>query len=173
MSAKLLSFTGKLTLQDTLDLHHYRSLLVVRRSVRWLVTAVSLLIITAVVLAGIQSHFTWPLYFIIALFGYFPLSFLLDRLRVARYYRRHPDKYVESTVDLGEDIISVENVNYQTRLRWNQLSRVVSTRRGLLFVLPPYQPLCWLPQRLFEGNSKKEQILNLAQHHDVRIKRLA
>ena len=173
MTSEPLSFTGKLTLQDAVDLHHYRSLLIVRRSIRWLVAGVSLSIIALVVFAGLHSHFTWPLYVIIAFFVYLPLTFFLDRLRVALYYRRHPDKYVESTVALEDDAISVENINFQMRLRWSQLRSVVSTRRGLLFVLPPHQPLCWLPQRLFETNSKKEQILGLARKHDVPVKQLA
>jgi len=80
---------------------------------------------------------------------------------------------VESTVALSEDSVSVANVNFDMRLRWKQLRTVVSTRRGLLFLLPPQQPLCWLPQRLFEGNTKKEQILDLARQHNVPVKELA
>ena len=173
VTSEPLSFTGKLTLQDALDLHHYRSLLIVRRSVRWLLTGVSLFIITLVVFAGVASHFTWPLYGIIAFFVYLPLIFFFDRIRVAWYYRRHPDKYVESTVALEDDAISVQNINVQMRLGWSQLCSVVSTRRGLLFVLPPHQPLCWLPQRLFETNTKKEQIFDLARKHNVAVKQLA
>jgi len=125
--------------------------------------------------AGVHSHFGWPSYVILAVFVYFLFScFGLDgRLRVARHYRRHPDQYVESTVALSEDSVSVANVNFDMRLRWKQLRTVVSTRRGLLFLLPPQQPLCWLPQRLFEGNTKKEQILDLARQHNVPVKELA
>jgi len=175
VTTKALSFTGTLTLQDTLDLHHYRSLLVVRRSIRWLLAIFSLLIIAVVLVAGVHSHFGWPSYVILAVFVYFLFScFGLDgRLRVARHYRRHPDQYVESTVALSEDSVSVANVNFDMRLRWKQLRTVVSTRRGLLFLLPPQQPLCWLPQRLFEGNTKKEQILDLARQHNVPVKELA
>jgi hypothetical protein len=175
VTTKALSFTGTLTLQDILDLHHYRSLLVVRQSIRWLLAIFSLLIIAVVLVAGVQSHFSWPSYVILAVFVYFLFScFGLDeRLRVARHYRRHPDQYVESTVALSEDSVSVANINFDMRLRWKQLRTVVSTRRGLLFLLRPQQPLCWLPQRLFEGNSKKEQILDLARQQNVPVRELA
>lgn len=118
MTTKALSFTGTLTLQDTLDLHHYRSLLVVRRSIRWLLAIFSLLIIAVVLVAGVYSHFSWPSYVILAVFVYFLLScFGLDeRLRVARHYRRHPDQYVESTVALSEDSVSVLGDIYKNNL---------------------------------------------------------
>ena len=175
MAATPLSFTGKLSLQDTLDLHHYRSLLVVRRSIRWLLAIFSVIIIAIVLVAGVHSHFTWPSYVILAIFVYFLFScFGLDeRLRVARHYRKHPEQYVESTVALSDDSVCVANVNFDARLGWNQLRTVVSTRRGLLFVLPSRQPLCWLPERLFEGNMKKEQILELARQHNVSVEELA
>jgi hypothetical protein len=174
VTSEPLSFTGTLTLQDTLDLRHYRSLLVIRRPIRWLLATFSLLIISLVLVAGFHSHFTWPSYVILAVCVYFPFGcFALERLRVARYYRKHPDEYVECTVALSEDSVSVANVNYDMRLRWNQLRSVVSTRRGLLFLLPPQQPLCWLPQRLFDGNTKKQQILELARKQNVPVKQMA
>jgi UPF0716 family protein affecting phage T7 exclusion len=174
LKAEPLSFTGRLTLQDTLDLEHYRSLRVVRRPIRWLLGIVSIFIAAVVLMAGVSTHFTWPLYIILAFCAYFPFGwFLLERVRVAQYYRRHPEKYVESTVTLSEDSVSVANVNFDMRLHWNQLHSVVSTPQGLLFLLPPYHALCWLPQRLFEHSGKKEQILDLARKASVQIKQMA
>jgi len=175
VAATPLSFTGKLSLQDTLDLHYYRSLLVVRRSIRWLLAIFSVAIIAIVLVAGLHGHFTWPSYVILAVFVYFLFScFGLDeRLRLARHYRRHPDQYVESTVVLSEESVCVANVNFDVRLAWKELRTVVSTQRGLLFVLPRQQALCWLPQRLFEGNTEKEQVLQLARQHNVPVKELA
>jgi hypothetical protein len=174
VSNEQLSFTGTLTLQDTLDLHHYRSLVIVRRSIRWFLAILSLFLISVVLVAGFHSHFTWPSFVVLAVLLYFPVGwFGLERLRVARYYRRHRDQYVESTVTLNGDSVAVENVNYQMRLRWNQLSKVVSTPRGVLFLLPPQQALCRLPQRLFLDNDKKERIQNLARQNNVSVKRMA
>ena len=79
----------------------------------------------------------------------------------------------ETAVVLSEESVCVANVNFDVRLAWKELRTVVSTQRGLLFVLPRQQALCWLPQRLFEGNTEKEQVLQLARQHNVPVKELA
>jgi hypothetical protein len=169
-----LSFTGTLTLQDALDLHRYRSRLIVRRPIRWLLSAFSLLMMTIVLVAGFHSHFTWPSYVVLAVLLYFPFGwFWLERVQVARHYRKHPEHYIESTVTLSEDTVAVANANYEMRLRWKQLRAAVITPRGITVLLPPHSPLFWLPQRLFEGNDKREQIIDLAREHNVPIKRMA
>ena len=174
MTTEPLSFTGTLTLQDTLDLYRYRSRLIVRRPIRWLLGIFSLLMISVVLVAGFHSHFTWPSYVVLAVLLYFPFGwFWLERLQVARHYRKHPDQYVESTVTLSEDTVAVANANYDMRLRWKQLCRAVITPRGIMFLLPPHSPLFWLPQRLFDGNDKREQIIDLARKHSVPIKQMA
>ena len=174
MTTEPLSFTGTLTLQDTLDLHRYRSRLVIRRPIRWLLAIFSLLMISVVLVAGFRSHFTWPAYVILAVLLYFPFGwFWLERQQVIRHYRKHPDQYVESTVTLSEDTVAVANVNYEMRLRWKQLRSAVITPRGIMFLLPPHSPIFWLPQREFDGNDKREQIINLARKHNVPIKQMA
>src|SRR2546423_721742 len=93
-----LSFTGTLTLQDALDLHHYRSLLIVRRPVRWLLGIFSLAMISLILVAGFFSHFTWSSFIVLAVLLYCPFGwFWLERWQVARNYRKHPEQYVEST----------------------------------------------------------------------------
>jgi len=174
VSTDRLSFTGRLTLQDTLDLNHYRSLFVVRRTIRWFVGISFALIGIVVIVAGLYSHFTWPAFIVLAVCAYFSVGWLFhERFLVTQRYRRHPEHYVESTVTLTEDSVLVSNINFDMRLNWNQLRSVLCTRRGLLFLLPPYQPLCWLPQRLFEDNDKKGQIIELARTHNVQVKQMA
>jgi hypothetical protein len=135
---------------------------------------VSALIITLIIVAGLYSHFTLTSFLILVLFVYFPFGWILsERWRVARYYRKHPEQYVESTVRLSEDSVAVANANYEMRLRWNQLRGVLATPRGIMFFLIPHNPIFWLPQRVFDGNTKREQILSMAREHSVPIKEMA
>ena len=123
---------------------------------------------------GLRSHFTWPAYVVLAVFLYFPFGwFWLERHLVARHYRKHPEHYIESTVTFSDDTVAVGNANYDMRLRWNQLRSAVITPRGIMFVLPPHNPIFWLPQRLFDGNKKREQIIEMARKHNVPINRMA
>ncbi len=59
------------------------------------------------------------------------------------------------------------------RLNWDGLAAIISTSRGLLFIVPPHSAWFWLPQREFDGNNRKEQILDVAREHNVRIERMA
>ena len=169
-----LSFTGTLTLQDTLDLHRVHSRVVLRRSIRYLMAVFSLLIATLVIWAGTRSQFTAVSFAILGLCAYFPFGWLaLDRLSVARNYRRHPEHFIEHTVTFTDASISASSINADVRVNWNQLAAIVSTPRGLLFLLPPHNVWFWLPQRLFENNDHKETILAFAAEHSISIRRMA
>ena len=168
------SFTGKLSLQDALDLHHYLWRAKVRRPFRWTVNVFSLLIALLCIWSVVVAGFSSVIIPILLLCLYFPLGWIFERrFLVARRYRRHPEHYIESTVSFTADAVSVHNANLQMRLGWNQLRSVIDTPRGLLVLTPPHNPLCWLPNRLFDGNDARESILALASSHNVPITRMA
>ena len=152
--------------------YHFRCVL--RRSIRVLMGVFSLLIATAVIFAGIKTHFTVFLFTVLALCAYYPFGWLIHhRLAVVRRYRRHPEHYIESTVTFTNESVSISNVHMDMRLNWDRLSAIVSTPRGLLVLAPPHTALCWLPQRLFYGNNDREALLELAKEHKVLIRQMA
>ena len=59
------------------------------------------------------------------------------------------------------------------RLNWEGVKAIVTSPRGLLFIVPPHSAWFWLPQREFDGNTKKDQILDAAREHNIRIERMA
>src|SRR5262249_50851573 len=151
--------------------YRFRSRYVVRWPLRLLFTAFSLLIAFFVIWAGIETRFTLASFVVLALCAYFPIGlYFLNRLLVAWRYRRHPELIVEHTATFTTDSVLLSSVHADVRLNWDRLAAILTTPRGLLFLLPPYTAWFWLPQRLFEGNSKKDHILNLASEHKVRIK---
>ncbi len=78
-----ISFTGKLSLQDMLDIHRYHSRFVIRTSIRQWMAVVSLLIAALIIGAGLHSHFVPFSFFVLALCAYYPFGwFLLDRWSV-------------------------------------------------------------------------------------------
>jgi len=169
-----ISFTGKLTLQDALDLNWYHWRIIIRPPFRWMVSTVSFLIALLCIWSAFTVGFSSVIVPLLFLCAYFPLGWMLERsFLVRRRYRRHPEHYVESTVKFAADAVTTENANMQMRLAWNQLGRFVDTPRGLLVLIPPHSPICWLPSRLFEGNDAKEKILSLASSHNVPVTRMA
>jgi hypothetical protein len=169
-----ISFTGTLTLEDALDLSHFHFRCVLRRSIRVLLGVFSLLIAATVIFVGSMGHFTVSFFLILALCAYYPFGWLIHlRLGVARRYRRHPEQVVETSVMFDNDSVFMSNVHMDMRLNWDRLSAVISTPRGLLFLLPRQSPLFWLPKRLFEDNNHREAILELAAEHDISIRPMA
>ncbi len=169
-----ISFTGRLTLEDTLDLNRFHFRCVLRRSIRLVLGVFSLLIAAAIIFAGIKSHFTVFSFLVLALCAYYPFGWLIHhRLAVAWRYRRHPDQFIDSTVTFTNESVSIANVHMDMRLNWDRLSAIVSTPRGLLFLAPPHAALFWLPQRLFDGNNHKDSIIELATEHKIPIRRMA
>ena len=166
-----LSFTGRLTLQDVLDLHRYQALCLVRPSIRWLLGIVSFLIVVFciwVTVLGIAKSPVWP---ILILCAYFPVGWWYERRwAVRRHYRHHPEQFLESTVKVTRDDVAVSNASMDLRLAWKHVTLLLDTPCGLLFMVPPTGVLCWLPQRLFEGNGDKQTIIRYASENKVRVR---
>jgi hypothetical protein len=174
MLTEPLVFTGTLSLPDTLDLHRYHFRYVVGWPVRVLMAVTSLAIATLLTVAVGPSHFTPFIILVLALCLYFPFGWLLHRrFAVWWHYRRHRDQYIEHTVTITNESISTSSVRADMRLNWDGLKAIVSTSRGVLFIVPPHAVWFWLPRREFEGNDRKEQILEVAREHNVRIERTA
>ena len=56
------------------------------------------------------------------------------------------------------------------RLVWRHGTLLLDTPRELLFMISPAGVLCWLPQRLFEGNHDKQTIITYASENKVRVR---
>ena len=174
MLTEPLTFTGTLSLKDALDFDHYHFRYVVDWPVRILIAAAAALVATIIIWAGRQGEFTFFMYSVLVLCAYFPFGWLLHRrLRVWWHYRRHRDQYIEHTATITNESVSTSSVRADMRLNWDGLAAVVSSSRGLLFIVPPHSAWLWLPRREFDGNDKKEQILEIAREHNVRIERMA
>ncbi len=145
-----------------------------RRPFRWAASTLSFLIALLCIWSAITAGFSSVIIPLLLVCLYFPVGWVLERrFLVKRQFRRHPERYIEHTVSFTAEAVTVENANMQMRLAWNQLESVVETPRGMLVLVPPHNPLCWLPVRLFDGNDFKAKILSLAASHKVPIKRLA
>ena len=174
MLTEPLTFTGTLSLKDALDLNHYLFRYIVDWPVRILMAVTSAFIATLLIWAGRQGQFTFFIWFVLFLCAYFPFGWILHRrLAVWWYYRRHPDQYIEHTVTITNESVSTSSTRADARLNWDGLKAIISTSRGLLFIVPRHSAWFWLPQRLFESNDKKEQILEVAKEHKIRIERMA
>ncbi|MFZ1217736.1 MAG: hypothetical protein WAO00_00515 [Chthoniobacterales bacterium] len=174
MLTEPVSFTGTLNLKDTLDLRRYHFRYVVGWPVRILMALTSSCIAALLIVAVGPSHFTPFIILVLCLCAYFPFGWIFHH-RVAAWwhYRRHRDQYAEHTVTITNESVSTSSVRADARLNWDGIKAIVSTSRGLLFVVPPHSVWFWLPQREFDGNSKKEQIVALAREHNVRVERMA
>jgi hypothetical protein len=123
------------------------------------------------ILIGFKTGFKWPYFLVLGLCAYFPFGWIIERrLAVTRQYRRHPELYYENTVTFTNESLKLSSIHMDLRLNWDRLAMIVSTRRGLLFLTPPHEPLFWLPERLFEGNDFREKILEVATKHKVQIR---
>lgn len=174
MLSEPISFTGLLTLDDTLDLHRYHFRYLLGWPVRILMAATSLFIGALVFWAARRSHFTPFIISVLVLCAYYPFGWLLHRrLAVMWRFRRHPEQFIEHTVTITNDSLSTRSVRADIRFNWDCLAAIVSTSRGLLFLLPPHSIWFWLPQRLFRGNSYKDAILTIAKAHKVVVREMA
>lgn len=171
MENQPISFTGTLTLQDALDLHHYRGLCVLRLAFRWLIGIVAFVLAAICVTVIVFGKGNVLLWIILGLCTYFLVGWRYERRwAVRRQYRLHPEYFIESTVTVDEANVSVSNANMNLRLAWNQVAFLLVTPRGLLFMLPQMRPLCWLPIRLFEGNNCEEEVVAYAEKNQVAVK---
>jgi len=169
-----ISITGTLSLRDVLDLNHYHFRYVVGWPVRIFMAAAATLVATIIVWAGRQGHFTAFMFLVLGLCAYFPFGWLLHRrFRVWWHYRRHRDQHTEHTATITNESVSTSSVRADMRLYWDGLAAIISAPRGLLFIVRPHSVWFWLPQRVFDGNGKREQILEVAREHNVPIERMA
>jgi len=104
-----LTFRGKLTLEDVLNMQHYRALAALRRPVRLLIGLV------AMPIAFLAAHDLYT-HGLVARnsYGLAPLSFLglscyalgswslIQRSAVRNYYLKHPERYLETVVFLDD-----------------------------------------------------------------------
>lgn len=163
MLTEPLTFTGKLSLRDTLDLNHYLFRHIVDWPVRILMAVTSAFIATLLIFAVGPANLTSTLWIILFLCAYFPFGWILHRrLAVWWHYRRHRDQCIEHTVTITNESVSTSSARADARLNWDGLKAIISTSRGLLFIVPRHSPWFWLPQREFDGNTKKDQILDVA-----------
>src|SRR5262249_36439394 len=99
MKTGSISFTGKLTLEDALDINRYLLRSLMRPAVCILWAAVSLLVVALIIFVGTKGHFEPLMIFGLVLFIYYPFGWLAQRwLGVQWDYRRHPNHYLEHTV---------------------------------------------------------------------------
>ena len=174
MPTNPLSFTGTLTLNDALDLDHYLFRYMVDWPVRILMAVISALIAALFIFVVRLQNLTFTLWLILLLCAYCPFGWILHRrVKVWWSYRRHRDQYIEHTATITNESISISSTRADVRLNWDSLKAIVMSPRGLLFIVPPHSAWFWLPQREFEGNAKKEQILEIAHKHRVRVERMA
>lgn len=173
MTAEPISFTGTLSLEDLLDIHHYHSRILVRPVIQYLMRAVSLVFVGITITAGIYGGFTFNSAWVLAACAYFPFGWQwLDRRSVRRRYRRNLQHFIETTATFTDESVSTWNVEGDARLNWKQLKSVVDTPRGLLFLLPPHQIWFWLPRRVFREAEEVEAVLALAAEHQVEIRQM-
>ena len=166
-----ISFTGKLTEQDVLDLVRYRSLCQVRPSIRWLIAVVSFLIAAGCVAVNVLIGFNPLLAFFLLGCAYFPVGWWYHALWAARrHYRKHPELYLENTFTVDADAVRITNADLDYKLVWKHIHFLLDTPKGLMFLLPNTQVLCWLPQRLFEGNNYKTSIFAFAAANNIQVR---
>lgn len=171
MNQTPITFTGNPSLQDVLDLVRYRSLCQVRPAIRWLIGVLSFLIAASIVLVWYLGHFTATIPLILVLCAYFPIGWWYHAFWVARrHYRKQPEIYVNNTVTIDKASVSISSVGMELRLAWKHIDFLLDTPEGLMFVLPNVRVLCWLPQRLFQGNDHKAAILTYATGNNIPVR---
>lgn len=74
MDNEPISFTGKLTLNEALDIHRYRSLCSLRPSFRWFMGLFSALIAALLIYAIVHGKGNVQLWVILFLCAYFPVG---------------------------------------------------------------------------------------------------
>lgn len=173
-----LTFRGKLTLEDLLDMQHYRASAALRRPLRLLIGLVAVPVALLAVL-DVYSHgpVSRNLYCLA------PFSFLvlccyalggwsvLQRSSVRSYWLKHPEHYLETDVALDDTGLSVRNAQAEARLSWSGIDHVIDTPRGLCFLATRSQTFVWLPLRAFDAANSKSAVLSFLTQHAVRVTR--
>jgi len=140
-----LTFRGKLTLEDVLDMQHYRALAALRRPFRLLIGLV------AMPIALLAAHDLYS-HGLVARnsYGLAPLSFLglscyalggwslIQRSAVRNYYLKHPERYLETVVVLDDTGMSFRNADAESRLAWSMIERVINHTKGFVLLWAPF-----------------------------------
>lgn len=177
------SFTGRLSLEDVLDLHRYHSRFVLRPGLRNFACVFAFLFaalpVTVLIYNGVFPKFdqaTLTILVVIVAALYFPAQWLfLDRLWIRRNYKIQSESYPKSSVTFTQETITVTVANglSEVGLAWGKLAALANTPRGLLFLLREdydYHVWFWLPDSVFEGNESKVSILKTASEYHVPIR---
>jgi hypothetical protein len=169
-----LSFQGRLTLEDVENIQRYHSLLRISKPVRWLWKGFAFFFAGICILNMVinQYFFVNGSILIVLLFFVFVVPWDLRR-QVKNNYRKHQDKYLETRVILTPDRIYVENSSHRHDFIWGQLAMICDTPEGLMFCDAANNVQFWLPQRLFEGNDLRDQVLELAESNGVRVRMMS
>ena len=155
-------------------MHRIHSRVVLRFSIRCLMVAFSAIIATLMVIVGIHTRFDWFSFVVLGLCAYFSFGWpLVDEFLVRRRYWKNHAKFIDHTATFTNESVSTTSTTADVRLNWDQLSTVIATPRGLLFLVPPHHIWLWLPQHVFDGNNQKETILSLATEHRIPVRRMA
>jgi hypothetical protein len=146
----------------------------VRGVIRWSATIFSLLFAGLIIALGFFTEFKPMMFVGLVACAYFPFGWWMsDRYRVRRHFTKNREKFIDHTVSFTEDSVSCSSAVSDVRLNWDQISTVVDAPRGLLILLPQNSIWFWLPQRLFDGNSLRDSILELSIKHSIPIRKMA
>ncbi len=175
-------FRGRLTEADAVDLMRCYDLMLVRRSIRWVVIVLATVIAALCLCAVLVSRYLGPvmplapqLWAVAITIGWAYLLFGLPRERdsqARRAYRRRAADYLETEVTLSPDRLTIVNEAMRSEFQWRLVKLVVDAPAGIMFCNVPPQPLFWLPARLFNGDRSREQVLSLARSNGIPTQRL-
>jgi hypothetical protein len=167
-----ITFHGRLTEADAVDIQRCHDLLVVRRSIRRVViglatflAALSLGAIAVRGYLGLETPLAPQVVTVVVLIGWAYLIFglPLERASQARCaYRRHAADHLETEITVSLDRLIIVNESMRSEFRWRLVKLIVDAPAGTMFCNATRQPLIWLPTRLFAGNQLREQVLTLA-----------
>lgn len=174
-----ISFSNQSTLEDALDLNRYYALYVFPRwSRRALAVLTPLVVLGAILLQIRDTRGITPQWLFVAAWSVAALSLLLYAILwflpqlTAAAYRRQPERSVEYRVSFSKDSVTLAAPDFSTRMPWRRIARLIDTPDGLMFLYSRYQPAMWLPARLFDGNDRKQRILDFAGSASVRVQAL-
>jgi len=170
------TFQGRLTLEDVLDIQHYRWRVALRPAVRVLIALVAI----PIALLSVENVYRYGLVPRNS-FGMAPLSFfllscyaaggwsVLNRATARRFYQQNPDRYLETQIVLDDTTLAFRNATVESRLAWSVIPLVVDTPKGVLFLAPHFRQLLWLPRRVFDDSQPKSRVLDLVAKNGVRV----
>jgi hypothetical protein len=167
-----LVFRVKLTEQDVVDLNCHNDSLLLRKRFRRLFAAVmfglaALSVIGMMIVGPFVAGFAMIVIAYLAIFGLAPWR----RWQIRRHYRRHRDKFHDTTILIGPQSVSVESAGAKSEFDWKQISIVAHTVDGLLVCTQRVGVLFWLPSRVVTANSE-QLILQWAKQKNICIRQV-